>query len=121
VEEVRIGPRGRRYAFCASETLSPSTEDRLFSFRGIAGAAESVCASLLWVRAASASERVLGVRPEGVEGGKACRVGSWRVSCVLSIVLGGSGNVKLCWFDSGNWLVFVIPCLLKYGRLLARP
>jgi len=30
------------------------------------GAAESVCVVLLCVRAASASERVLGVRPDGV-------------------------------------------------------
>ena len=52
----------------------------MLSGRGLVGAAESVCAAMLWVRAASASERELGVRPEGVAGGKAVRLGSWRLS-----------------------------------------
>lgn len=37
---------------------------------GVVGAAESVCAMEFSVRAASASERVFGVRPEGVPGVK---------------------------------------------------
>lgn len=33
---------------------------------GVVGAADSVCVRALWERAASASDRVLGVRPDGV-------------------------------------------------------
>lgn len=39
-----------------------------FESKDVVGAAESVCAILLSVKAASASERVFGVRPDGVLG-----------------------------------------------------
>lgn len=46
---------------------------------GVVGAAESVCASVLSVSAASASERVFGVRPEGVVGVNVPVLGGRRV------------------------------------------
>lgn len=45
-----------------------SSSGFLVGGKGVVGAADSVCVKTLWVRAASASERVLGVRPEGVLG-----------------------------------------------------
>lgn len=48
--------------------MSVSSNGLLLEGRGVVGAADSVCARALWVRAASASERVFGVRPEGVLG-----------------------------------------------------
>ena len=77
MDEVRSGPAGRRYASWASDTSSPSCEDMFASLdsgswcpSGVVGAAESVCVRVFSVSAASASERVFGVRPEGVVGVK---------------------------------------------------
>jgi hypothetical protein len=65
----------------------PRTPER--TGRGVVGAAESVCAMLLRQRAASASERVFGVRPEGVAGAKSPLVGGMRLgwlSCIVGVM-----------------------------------
>ena len=72
------------------------------------GAAESVWVVVLWERAASASERVVGVRPEGVVApgrvvvGRRSEVGFWDIFVDLGWFLLLLGRVEV-W--SVGWLV----------------
>lgn len=92
--DVRRGPAGRRYERCASVRLSAASEPGgklldpfpLPYARGVVGAAESVCAMVLCVNAASASVRVLGVRAEGVPGVNVPLEGGRRVVVASPIV-----------------------------------
>ena len=63
---------GRRYARCASVRVG-------------SGAAESVCCEALRAKASSASERVPGVKPEGVAIAKALSEGGRRVESDISV------------------------------------
>lgn len=76
----------------------------LFVGSGVVGAAESVCAVLLCVRAASASDRVFGVRPDGVPGkmsldlwGSSRREGAsvWTIVAYVPRMEGMRGRVLL--------------------------